>query len=410
VIPDLLRRLPDFRRFWTGQTVSLFGDQISLLALPLVGVLALHLGAGEMGVLSAAILAPNLLFSLHFGDLIDRRGRRRQAMIAADLGRAALLASIPVAYALGALTYGQLVAVGFLTGTLSVLFGVSESTLFASIVPRDSYVEANQLLHGSRAFSFVAGPSVGGVLVQALSAPVAVVVDALSFVVSALFLGRIGAPDPATEQATRGRLTAGVRFIRGTPLLLVGLLSTATINLFNFGFQALFVLYATRELQVRPGTLGIVLGAGAAGAVLGSLVTGRVAARLGIGPAFVLGTVLFPAPLLLVPLAGGPHALVLAMLFAAEFGAGFGLMLLDIAGGSIRLALIPERLQARVMGAFMLVNYGVRPIGSLLGGVLGASLGLRPTLWIATTGALLGVLILLPSPAPRLRTLPDAAE
>ena len=410
MIPPLLRRLPDFRRFWTAQTVSLFGDQISLIAIPLVAVLGLHAGAAEMGMLTAAMLAPNLLFSLHLGAWIDRRGRRRQAMIAADLGRAALLASIPAAYAFGALTLAQLLVVGFLVGTLGVLFGVSESTLFTSVVPRDSYVEANQLLHGSRAFSFVAGPSVGGALVQALSAPFAVVADAASFVVSALVLGRIATPEPPTEPAAAGRLVAGARFIRRTPLLLASLASTATINLFNFAFQALFVLYATRTLQVRPGTLGIVLGAGAAGAVLGSLGAGRLAARLGIGPAFVLGTVLFPAPLLLVPLASGPRDVVLAMLFTAQFGAGFGVMLLDITAGSIRQALIPDRLRARVTGAFMLVNHGVRPLGSLLGGGLAAWIGLRPTLWIATTGALLGFLVLLPSPAPRLRTLPDTAE
>lgn len=410
MIPPLLRQLPDFRRFWTAQTVSLFGDQVSLIALPLVAVLALHASAEQMGYLTAVILAPNLLFSLHLGAWVDRRGRRRQAMIAADLGRAALLASIPLAYAFGALTFAQLLVVGFLTGSLSVLFSVSVQTVFTSIVQRDRYVEANQLLHGSRAFSFVTGPSLGGALVQAFSAPFAVLTDAVSFVLSAVFLRHIRTQEPPPEPEARGQLAAGARFIRRTPLLFASLSAAATINLFNFAFFALFVLYATRELHVQPGVLGAVLGAGAVGGVIGSIVTGRLVDRLGIGPTLVLGAFLFPAPLVLVPLAGGSRLEVLALLFLAEFGSGFGVMLLDIASGSISQALVPDRLRARVTGAFMLVNYGVRPLGSLMGGALGAALGLRPTLWIATVGALLGVLFLLPSPAPRLRTLPETAE
>ena len=410
MIPALLRERRDFRRFFSAQTVSLFGDQVSLIALPLVAVLALQAGPAQMGYLTAAILAPNLLFALHLGAWIDRRGRRRQAMIAADLGRALLLATIPAAYLLGMLSFVQLLVVGFLTGTLSVLFNVSEETVFTSIVPRERYVEANQLLHGSRAFSFVAGPSVGGVLVQLVSAPLAILTDALSFLASALFLGRVRAAEPPGEASQPGQLVAGARFIRRTPVLSASLAATTTINLFAFAFQALFVLYATRELGVAPGLLGVVLGAGAVGGLLGSVVTGRLAKRIGIGPTLVLGTFLFPAPMVLVPLAGGPHAEVLALLFLAEFGSGFGVMLLDIASGSIRQALVPDRLRARVSGAFMVVNYGVRPLGSLMGGALGTWLGMRPTLWIAVTGAVLGVLFLLPSPVPRLRALPDTAE
>jgi len=410
MIPPLLRQLVGFRSFWIGQSVSLFGDQVSFIAVPLAAVLVLHADAAEMGYLTAAMLAPNLLFSLHLGAWIDRRGRRRQAMIAADLGRAALLASIPAAYAAHVLTLAQLLVVGFLVGTLSVLFFVSYSTLFTALVPRERYVEANQLMHGSRAFSFVAGPSVGGVLVQLFSAPVAVVADAVSYLVSALFLSRISTSEPATEHAERGHLVAGARFIRRTPLLLASLASTATINLFNFVFFALFMLYATTTLHVHPGILGAVLGAGAIGGLIGSILTGRIARRLGIGPAFVAGSFLFPAPLVLVPLAHGPQPLVLALLFLAEFGSGFGVMLLDITLGSIQQALIPDRLRARVSGAYMVVNYGVRPLGSLLGGTLGALIGLRPTLWIATVGATLGVLFLLPSPAPHLRTLPETGD
>src|SRR5262249_38597721 len=182
--PGILRGR-DFRRFWLGESISLVGDQITLIALPLVGVLALHADAAEMGYLGAAALLPNLLFSLHAGAWLDRRGRRREAMIATALGRAALLATIPIAYWFGLLSMAQLYVVSFLIGTLSVLFFVAYSTLFASLVPRDRYLEATSLLNGSRAFSFVAGPSIGGLLVQVFSAPGALIADALSFLVSA---------------------------------------------------------------------------------------------------------------------------------------------------------------------------------------------------------------------------------
>jgi MFS family permease len=408
-LPAVLRER-DFRRFWIGETVSLFGDQITLLALPLVGVLALHASAAEMGYLGAALLVPNLLFSLHAGAWVDRRGRRRQMMIFTALGRAVVLATIPVAYALDALTMAHLYAASFLIGTLSVLFYVSYSTLFVSLVPRERYIEASSVLNGSRAFSYVAGPSAGGLLVQALTAPWAIVVDAVSFVFSALTMRTISPVEPPTEEATSGHLKAGMRYIWGSPIVRAKLLSTATINFFNFVFWALFILFVTRELGVGPGVLGLVLGAASVGGVIGSLATGRLSRRFGVGRVFVAGAVLFPLPLVLVPLADGPRWLVLACLFGAEFGSGLGVMLLDISAAAITTALVPDRLRARVSGAYMVVNYGVRPIGALLGGALGTWIGLRPTLWIASVGALAGVLWLLPSPIPALVELPEADE
>jgi MFS family permease len=410
LVPPLLRENQPFRRFFAGQSVSLVGDQVSGIALPLVGVLVLHASAAQMGYLTTAGLLPNLLFSLHAGALVDRRGRRRQTMLAADLGRAALLVSIPVAYWLGALTLTQLYVVGFLTGVLSVLFFVSYSTLFVSLVPRQRYVEANSLLNGSRALSFVGGPSLGGLIVQVLSAPAALVADAVSFVASAVALSRISPVEPPTDPAEHGHLRAGLEYIRHSPVMRANLLASSTINFFNFVFFALFILFATRSLHVQPGVLGVVLGAGAIGGVIGSILTGRIGRRIGIGPAYALGCFVFPAPLVLVPLAGGPRWVVLGCLFAAEFLSGFGVMLLDISAGSISQALVPDRLRARVAGAFMVVNYGVRPIGAFVGGLLGSQIGLRPTLWIATVGAIAGVLWLLPSPIMRMRELPETAE
>jgi MFS family permease len=410
LVPGLIRDNQNFRRLWAGQASSMLGDQVSFIALPLVGVLALDASPAQMGYLAAAGLIPNLLFALHAGALVDRFGRRRQIMVAADFGRAALLMTIPVAYLLDLLSLRLLYVVAFGVGTLSMLFQVSYGTLFISVVSRARYVEGNSILQGTRSLSFVAGPSVGGVLVQILTAPITMLVDAASFLVSALFLGKIRATEPPVETSERGHLAAGARFIAGTSVIRSMLLSSATINFFNYMFWALFVLYVSRELDVTPGLLGAILGAASIGGVLGSILTGRVGQVLGIGPTYLVGCLLFTAPLMLVPLAGGPQPQIVAMLFVAEFASGFGVMLLDISGMSISASLVPDRLRARVAGAHMLVNYGIRPLGSLAGGALGATIGLHPTLWIASAGAMAGLLWAVPSPVRTLRQLPEQAE
>ncbi len=406
-MPGLLTD-PPFRRYWTGQTISLFGDEVSLIALPLTGVLVMRAGPAQMGYLMAAWLAPSLLFSLPAGSLVDRHGHRRQIMIVADLGRAALLASIPIAFAAGALMTVQLYAVAFAVGTLSVLFAVSDSTLFVSLVPESQYIAGNSLLHGSRAMASMSGPGLGGTLVQVLSAPAALLADAVSYAASACCLFRTRPVEPATQPSAPGALTAGIRFIAGSAVMRAALCATATLNFFNYMFAALFVFYVTGALRVPPGLLGAVLGAGAVGGLLGSLVTARVAARYGIGRAFTAGCLLFPAPLALVPAAGGDRNTVLALLFLAEFGSGVGVMILDITAGSIFAAVIPNALRARVSGAYRAVNFGARPLGSLAAGALGALIGTRLTLCIAIAGALTGVAWLLPSPVPHMHTLPAA--
>jgi MFS family permease len=410
VLPPILRENRNFRRYFIGQSVSLLGDQVTLIALPLTAVLALHATPGQMGGLLTAALVPNLIFSLHAGVWVDRRGRRRDVMIATDVGRGLVIATVPIAYAVGHLTWAHLYVVAFLSGTLSVFFYVAYGAFFQVVVPREDYVAANSLIHGSRAFSFLAGNSLGGVLVQLFRGPYALALDAFSYFWSAFFLGRIDAEEPPGAPADSGGLMSGVRWVRHNAIIRAELLGVATLNLFNFMFFTLFLLYATRNLGVRPATLGIVLGAGSIGTVSGSFVTARVARRFGIGPAFIAGCFLFPAPLILIPAAGGPRWVILALLFGSEFLSGIGLMLLDIMAGTISAGTIPEALRSRVSGAFMIVNYGVRPLGTTLGGILGSTIGVRTTLWIATVGALLGLAFLLPSPIPGIHDLPAVAE
>ncbi|GHJ46876.1 MFS transporter [Catellatospora sp. TT07R-123] len=373
--------------------------------MPLFAVLVAQAGPAEMGYLTAAALVPNLLFSLLLGAWADRRPYKRRLMIAADLGRAAVLLLAPALYLLDALSMGALYAVAFAVGTLSVVFEVCRTTLFVSLVPQRDYVAASALLNGSRAFSFVAGSSLAGLLVKVLSAPGALVLDAVSYLFSAATLARVRPAEPAPSRTPGLGLGEGLAFLFRSPVLRACVLAATTLNLFNYMYSALVVLYVTRHLGLSPQLLGLGLGLAAVGALLGAAVAGRLAARFGVGPMYVLGYILFPAPLVLIPAAHGPYPVVLALLFGAEFLSGVGLMILDTAGGAIQAGVIPDDRRARVSGAQRTLNYGIRPLGAVLGGTLGAHLGVPATLWIATIGALAGVLWLLASPIPRMRSL-----
>jgi MFS family permease len=410
--PPLLRQ-PEFMKLWAAQSISQLGDQITLLALPLVAVLTLHASAAQMGFLVAAELMPHLLFSLLAGVWIERVQRRRRLMIVADLGRALLLGSIPLAAALDMLTFPQLYGVAFCVGTFAVMFDISWSTLFITVVPRRDVVDANSKLSLSRSLSFVLGPSIAGFLVQLLTAPVTLLLDAFSYLGSALFLRRIRSQEPPIEEDGRESvlrsLRTGFAFVLRDEYIRPELLCVATINLFNFVFHAIFVLYATRELGVSPGLLGLVLGAGAVGGIVGALVAVRLERLVGLGAAFTIGSILFPLPLVLIPLASGSETTIVIMLGLAEFFCSIGVMILDVNAGSLMLFRTPDRLRSRMSGTFRFVNMGIRPIGALIGGGLGTAIGLHTTLWIGVLGALAGVIFLVFSPIPRLREAPAEA-
>jgi len=376
-----------FRNLWLGQTISVFGDQVTLLAIPIIAVLNLGSSPEQMGLLTAAGLLPNLLFSLPAGVWLDRIHRRRRLMILADLGRAAIVASIAGAFVLGVLTLPQLFVTTFLAGTLGVVFDISWSTQFVTVVARDDYLTANSMLNGSRSVAGVAGPVVGGV--SAAEPPVEV-----------------------TSESITARLTTGLTFLGRDVVMRPTLLSVATVNFFSYAFQALFVLYATTFLGFDPGLLGVVLGAGAVGGICGAIVAARIGHRIGIGRAYALGLVLFPAGFLVVALTqpGWPMPLVVVLLFVSEFVGGFGVMILDINAGGIIPARTPQRVRSRVVGAWRFVNMGVRPIGAVVGGLLGGVIGVRETLFVASIGALCGVLWLVGSPIPGMREMPEAAE
>ncbi|MEV5705282.1 MFS transporter [Actinoallomurus sp. NPDC052274] len=404
-LPVLMRH-PAFRRFWTAQTISYLGDQVTVVALPLVAVLTLGSSALETGLLTAAGTAPNLLFSLHAGAFADRYGRHRALMVCADLARAALLATVPLAFWFGALSLLHLYVVAFLAGTLAVLFNVSAAGLFAAVVPRDSYVQGNSLIRGSYSFSWVAGPSAAGVLIQVMSAPLALIVDTVSFIGSALLLRSIPPADPVDRMASGSGVRDGLAFVRRTPALLAKFAAETGLSFFHSVYFALVMVFATHALGLPAGLIGLALGVGSCGALLGSAVAGGTSRRIGLGRSYVLGALLYPAALALVPLTTTREWAAVTLLALAQFGGGFGLMLCDIGGNAIQQALTPDRLRSRVHGAYLTFNAGARPLGALAGGVLGARVGLRPTLWLAVLGGVASVVPLLLSPLFRMRGLP----
>ena len=413
MVPPLLQET-QFRRFWLGQTISVFGDQVTQLALPVVAVLLLRADPAQMGLLTAVGLLPHLLFSLPAGVWLDRVRNRRRLMILCDVGRALAIAAIPAAFLLGAPPLGLLFVVAFIVGSFSVVFDISWNTLFVSVVKREQFVEASALLNGSRSLSSVAGPAISGALIQLFTAPLALLADAASFLGSVLFLRRITAPEPPIEHepgTIRQQLASGVSFIFGDEIMRPTVLAAATLNLFNFCFQALFILYATTYLDVEPGLLGLALGLGAVGGVIGALSASRIGRVLGLGRAYLVGLIVFPASVILIPLAEGlPQLAILALLFLSEFGQGIGVMILDINAGAMMQARTPDRIRGRAMGAFRFVNMGIRPIGAALGGVLGGVFGVRLTLFVVIVLQLTSALWLVRSPLLRLQGMPETAE
>jgi MFS family permease len=393
----------NFRRLWTGDLISQFGDRVTELALPLLAVATLAATPFQVGLLTAAVWAPNLLGVLA-GAWTDRRPHRRPIMIGADLLQAAALISLPVAHWLGMITLTQLFVVALLTGVGQVLSMSAYQSFFVTLVPPERYVDANSRLSISRSASFSAGPPIAGLLIQLLTAPVAIIVDAFSFLASAAFLSRIPSVPVEIAHAETG-VRHGLRYVFRHPYLRPALACVTTLNFFTFIAQALAVLFASRTLGLSAGLIGLAFGLGAVGGLAGAALTPRLSRAYGVGRLVLLGSVLFPAPIAIMALARGSQWLEVTILAAAEALSAIGVMIFDINLNAVQTTVTADHMRSRVAGVFSTINYGSRPLGAVIGGLLGSWIGVRPTLLLAAAGGTLCCLWLLPSPIPRIRQL-----
>lgn len=408
-----LWRNADFVKLWLGMNVSFLGTQVSSLAYPLTAVLVLHADTAEMGWLRATGTAASFLVGPFAGVMADRV-RRRPVIIAADLGLALLAASIPAAYFLGALGMWLLYVVQFLAGAMSILSEVALMAYLPALVRRGQLVRANSQLQASGAAISIAGPGLAGVLVQALSAPVVVLFDAASFILSAICTALIRTPEPAhAEEATSPRgvwaeIGEGLRFVYGHKVLRPLAEGIALHFLFVNVIYTLLVIYAVRELGVGPAPLGVVFAALGPGFLVGALLAPRAARRLGPGRVMTYAPLLVMAGMGLVPLARGPVAVAAATLAAAHFLTACGIQLHGINMVSLRQALTPHRLQGRMSASFRYVNLLGACLGALAAGALAERIGIRATLAIGVCGLLLPFLRLFFSPVRDLREAPAA--
>ncbi|MET0693790.1 MAG: MFS transporter [Propionibacteriaceae bacterium] len=413
-IGPVLWRQRNFRTYWAGGAVSEVGDRVSELAIPLIAITVLHVSPTMVGLLTAAIWAPNLL-SVFIGAWVDQQPSKRRLLVAANLLQGLTIASLPVAHLLGGVSLVQLFAVAVVNGFAGVVCGTANATFFAHLVPRSRYVEANSLISSTRSLSFVAGPAAGGALIQAVTAPVAMVVDSVSFLVAAAALGRLRVEERASaERAPGGMLrqaAGGLRLLRRHPYLRPALCCVTTLNFFSFVVQAIIVLYASRTLGLSPGAIGLALALGAVGGFLGAVTAGRAARRFGTGITIAIGAVAFAAPFAALPLAvGASHAGKIAVLAGVEFVSAAAVMWFDVNLNALQTAVIPDGMRSRVAGAFSTVNYGIRPLGAVIGGVSAQVFGIAPTVVVAAVGGSLAVLWLLGTPILATRTLGDLAD
>ena len=357
---------------------------------------------------------PFLLFTLPAGVWVDRL-RRRPILVIADLGRAAALVSVPVAYALDALTIWQLYVVGFVVGTLTVFFDVAYQSYLPSLVRRNQLVEGNSKLELSVSAAQLGGPAAAGGLVSLLSAPWAVLTDAISFLGSALFVLRIRTREEVVEPTAaaerpgmRAEAWEGMQFVWKDRRLRALTESTVIFNFCANGAFAVYLVYAVRSLGLSPAAIGVIFSLGNVGWLAGALVAGRLSTRLGVGRTIILtGAVAAPA-LMLVPLA--PPSAPIPFLIAAGVISSFGLVIWRIAQVSLRQAITPDHMLGRVNAVSRFMMWGTIPLGTLLGGALGSTIGLRTTLWIGTIGASFTVLPVLFSPIRSLVSVPDAPD
>ena len=399
----------DFLKLWVGQTVSRLGSVVTRTALPLVALLVLGAGPFELAFLVIAQSLSVLLVGLVAGAWVDRL-RRRPILIASDVARAALLFTVPLAQALGALRMEQLYAVAFLAGCLDVVFSAAYPAYVPSLIGVDRVVEGNSKLATSSAIAEVGGPGLAGALVQIISAPFAILVDALSYLVSALSVALIRTPEPARparEASSRviGEISEGLRVVRGHKVVFPLAARSIIAHVSGAFYGVLYSLYLLNELHLDPFLLGIVISAGGVGSLVGSVFASRVVRAIGIGPAIVWMAAGASAIGILTPLAQGPVALATIMVFLPQL-IGDGLQTIGgVAEISLVQGLVPDRILGRTNATLEVVSHGVGyPIGALIAAFIAEQIGVRGAIAVGWAGMAASLLFLVFSPVPRVRT------
>lgn len=384
-----LWRHPNFLKLWTGQTVSMAGSQVTTLALPLTAVLVLHASPFQMGLLQAVQYSPFLVVSLLAGVWIDRR-RRRGLLIGSDIARAVLIGSVPLVFALGARWMVYIYVIAFLSGIMTVVFNVAYHAYLPFLVDKDQLADGNSRLEGSRAITQVAGPGLGGLLVQALGPPTAMIADALSFLVSAAALQLIRKPEPEPERrerSVRAELQEGWAFMWSHPLVRPISISCAIVNLaFAIGYS-IQILFLNRDLGFTPALLGIALAVGGGGAVVGALTAKRLVKFLKFGPTVTASTVMMGAALVAQAVAGIVPGSPFIIVAAAEAIVSYGVIVYNVSLFTLWQSTTPSRLRGRVGATLHFMIWGALPLGAVIGGSIG-TFSLRWALAVGGIGIL----------------------
>lgn len=406
-----LWRHADFRKLWGAQAISQIGSQLTFLALPLTAVLLLNATPAQMGLLTALEVLPSLLVGLHAGAVVDRR-RRRPILIWTNLGRALILAAVPLIWLTGALSVEVLCAVVFLVGLMTLFFDVAYQAYLPDVVPQSRIVEANSRLELARTAAEIAGPSLAGWLVQVISAPLTIAGNALAYLGSALLLARIRVSETLATRPDAGRLMLaeigeGVRVVIGDPRLRAIAGSRGVLGFFNAMLESVFVLFVARSLGLSPATIGLVFAVGSVGFVVGSFLPDRLTTRFGLGPATVAAVALVGLSDLLVSFASETPIVALSMLMVAQFCFGIGFTVFNVNQASLRQIAVPGYLQGRASATVRVLALSLAPLGAIIGGLLAEMIGLRQTLLLAAVGELGAAVWLWWSPIRSLRTLPD---
>jgi len=402
-----LSRSSDFAKLWSGYTIAVIGSQITVLALPLTAILVLGASATETGLLVAVRFAPALGLGLVIGAWVDRLPRR-PIMVVSEIGSALVIGSVPAAAALGILGLPQLYVVAFLAGVFFIATESARTALVPTIVGRDRLVAANSRLQGSSAVAQVAGPSLAGLLVQALTAPTAMLFDALTFLASAALLASVRVHETVTPRAVDSRLwheiVEGLRWMRGHQIVFRSVVAIALANIEWYAVQAILVVYATRELVLPPVLLGIAIAAMGPLSLVGVALVGPLTARWGLGPVMIAALFLETLSRLLLPFASGTPVQAAAVLAVSQALLGLTVPLWTVTSNSLQQAVTPERLLGRVAAATRFVGWSVAPPAAFGAGLLADAIGLRPTLFASAVIAAAAFVFLLASPVRRFRS------